>query len=487
MIDYEKFHLIHTLKRQGLYTAQISEISEVSENTVRKYLLQEKYHSQKRQKRVSKLDQYLPIIDEMLRRYSGYSAQQIFQEIQEHGYQGGYTLVKDYLRKVRPKARKAYLSLHFKPGQSAQVDWGVAGYILIDGRKRKVSFFVMILAHSRAIFVYFTLSEAQEFWLECHQRSFEYFGGIPAEVMVDNCKTAVISHRGNEVVYNEHYIDFANHYGFKIVACRVRQPQEKGRVERAVGFVRKNFINGRKLEPFEALNQDVSIWLDKIANTRKHQQTEKIPAEELILEQPHLQPLSMPPYECVSSHSSKVNKLFRVRHLTNLYSVPPEFVGEDIILKASVTHIAIYHDGKLIARHLRSFKRKETIEEAAHAIALVKTRKTARDSKMLAIFLILDPICGEFFKRIDDKRPDAMSHVCKILALRTIYGHEPVRQALLDAHEMNAYGSEYISNILMARNSVDPESSPLHISHKKDLLDLEIPDPDFSIYDHLGE
>lgn len=487
MIDYEKFHLIHTLKRQGLYTSQISEISEVSENTVRKYLLQEKYHPQKRHKGVSKLDRFVPVIDEMLRRYSGYSAQQVFQEIQAHGYQGGYTLVKDYVRKVRPKARKAYLSLNFKPGQSAQVDWGVAGYILIDGRKRKVSFFVMILAHSRAIFVYFTLSEAQEFWLECHQRSFEYFGGIPAEVMVDNCKTAVISHRGNEVVYNEHYIDFANHYGFKIVACRVRQPQEKGRVERAVGFVRKNFINGRRLEPFEALNQDVSVWLDKIANTRKHQQTEKIPAEELILEQPHLQGLSMPPYECVSSHSSKVNKLFRVRHLTNLYSVPPEFVGEDIILKASVTHIAIYHDGRLIARHLRSFKRKDNIEEPAHAIALVKTRKTAKDSKMLALFLKLDPICEVFFKRIDDKRPDAIKHVGKILALRAIYGHELVRQALLDAHEMNAYGSEYISNILMARNCTDPESSPLHISHKKDLLDLEIPEPDFSIYNHLGE
>ena len=163
----------------------------------------------------------------MLRRYSGYTAQQVFQEIKTQGYPGGYSLVKEYLRKVRPKAREAYLTLHFKPGESAQVDWGVAGYILIDGKKRKVSFFVMIMSHSRAIFVYFTLSEAQEFWLECHQRSFEYFGGIPTEVMVDNCKTAVISHRDKDVVYNKHYIDFANHYGFKIVACRVRQPQEK--------------------------------------------------------------------------------------------------------------------------------------------------------------------------------------------------------------------------------------------------------------------
>ncbi len=487
MIAYDIFHLIHTLKRQGLYITQISEISQLSENTVRKYLRQEKYQPQKRCKRPSKLLPFTSVIDEMLRRYSGYTAQQVFQEIKTQGYPGGYSLVKEYLRKVRPKAREAYLTLHFKPGESAQVDWGVAGYILIDGQKRKVSFFVMIMSHSRAIFVYFTLSEAQEFWLECHQRSFEYFGGISTEVMVDNCKTAVISHRDKDVVYNKHYIDFANHYGFKIVACRVRQPQEKGRVERAVGFVRSNFINGRKLEPFEALNQDVRSWLDEIANVRKHQQTGKIPAQELLLEQEHLQPLSMPPYECVSCHSLKVNKLFRVRHLTNLYSVPPEFVGENVILKASVTHICIYHDGKMIARHLRSFRKKDNIEEPAHAIALVKTRKTAKDSKMLALFLKLDPICEEFFKRLDNKRPDAMTHVCKILALRAIYGDDTLRQALLDAHEMNAYGSEYISNILMARNNVEEEMSPLHISHKKDLLDLEIPAPDFSIYDHLGE
>ena len=341
MISYDKFHLIHSLKKQGLYTSQISSISELSENTVRKYLRQEKYLPQARPKRISKLAPFISIIDEMLRRYSNYSAQQVFQEISSEGYEGGYTLVKDHLRKVRPKVREAYLTLHFKPGQSGQVDWGVAGYILIDGKKRKVSFFVMILSHSRAIFVYFTLSEAQEFWLECHQRAFHYFGGIPAEIMVDNCKTAVISHRGKEIVYNEHYIDFANHYGFKIVACRVRQPQEKGRVERAVGFVRQNFINGRKLQPFEALNQEVEIWLNDVANIRRHQQTEKIPAEELLLEQPYLQTLSMPPYECVSKHSVKVNKLFRVRHLTNLYSVPPEFVGDNVILKASVTHIFI--------------------------------------------------------------------------------------------------------------------------------------------------
>lgn len=487
MIDYDSFHLIHTLKKQGLYISQISEISQLSENTVRKYLRQEKYQAQERRKRGSKLNPFTEVIDQMLRRYSGYTAQQIFQEIKTQGYAGGYTLVKEYLRKVRPKAREAYLTLHFKPGQSAQVDWGVAGYIFIDGRKRKVSFFVMLLSHSRAIFVYFTLSEAQEFWLECHQRSFEYFGGIPAEVMVDNCKTAVISHRDKVVVYNKHYVDFANHYGFKIVACRVREPQEKGRVERAVGFVRTNFINGRNLEPFEALNQDAHIWLDEIANIRKHQQTGKIPAQELLLERQHLQSLSMPPYECVNRHSLKVNKLFRVRHLTNLYSVPPEFVGENVILKASVTHIAIYHNGKLIARHQRSFKRLQDIEEPTHVIALVKTRKTAKDSKMLALFLKLDPICEEFFKKLDGKRPDAMKHVCKILALRTIYGDGILRQALLDAHEMHAYGSEYVSNILMARNNVEEEASPLQIKHKRDLLDLEIPTPDFSIYDHLGE
>ena len=113
MIAYDTFHLIHTLKRQGLYITQISEISQLSENTVRKYLRQEKYQAQKRCKRPSKLLPFTSVIDEMLRRYSGYTAQQVFQEIKTQGYPGGYSLVKEYLRKVRPKAREAYLTLHF--------------------------------------------------------------------------------------------------------------------------------------------------------------------------------------------------------------------------------------------------------------------------------------------------------------------------------------------------------------------------------------
>ena len=146
------------------------------------------------------------------------------------------------MREVRPKARPVFLKLHFEPGQCAQVDWGCAGPVQVGNTRRRMSFFVMVLCHSRHMYVEFTLGQSQEQWLSCHQHAFEYFGGLmPAELMVDNLKTAVLSHPvGGPVVLNPRYADFARHHGLKINACAPRRGNEKGRVECGVGYVKKN-------------------------------------------------------------------------------------------------------------------------------------------------------------------------------------------------------------------------------------------------------
>ena len=137
----------------------------------------------------------------------------------------------------------------------------------------------MVLAYSRKMYLEFTLAETLEHFLACHQHAFEYFGGVVREVWVDNCKVAVLSRAAGSVVFNPRYLDFANHYGFQIRACGVGQPQEKGRVENGVGYVKKNFLNGLELSDFQIVNPAARYWLDTVANVRVHGQTHKTPQE----------------------------------------------------------------------------------------------------------------------------------------------------------------------------------------------------------------
>jgi transposase len=231
MIDFQTYMQIRHLADQGLKGAQIARTLELDERTVVHWIEQKTYQPAKRVKKASKLDPYKGQIVRMLESHP-YSAQQIFQRLAQEGYGGSYGIVKEFVRQVRPAPRPAFLSLYFEPGQCAQVDWGHAGLIQVGSAKRHLSFFVMVLAYSRRMYVEFTLSQSQEHWLACHLHAWSYFNGVSAQVMVDNCKTAVLSHAlGQTPVLNPRYLDFAQHYGFQIKACGPKKPHEKGRVE----------------------------------------------------------------------------------------------------------------------------------------------------------------------------------------------------------------------------------------------------------------
>ena len=170
--------------------------------------------------------------------------------------------VKDYVRKVRPPKQKAFLKLSFAPGECAQVDWGTYGNVRVGSTSRRLSFFIMVLCHSRMMYVEFTVSQTMEHFLGCHQNAFEFFGRVPQRIMVDNLRSAVLKRIvGTAPVFNPKYLDFANHYGFTIAACNVGKGNEKGRVENGVGYVKKNFLSGLKIRDFADLNPALMRWL----------------------------------------------------------------------------------------------------------------------------------------------------------------------------------------------------------------------------------
>ena len=483
MISYELFCKIKHCQEQGLKPSQIADEMNLDTRTVKIWLESRQYRQRRQSKRKSKLDPFKDYIVSLMEIHS-YSAVQIFQRIQEEGFTGGYTIVKDYVAKIRPQKTKPFLTLSFAPGECAQVDWGSYGSVDVGETRRRLSFFVMVLCQSRMMYVEFTVSQTMEHFLACHQNAFDFFGGVPKKMMVDNLKSAVLKRIvGHEPVFNPKYLDFANHYGFSIVPCNVGKGNEKGRVESGVGYVKKNFLAGFDIPDFKIIRPAVENWLDAIANVRIHGETKKKPADMFEEERKFLTPVSPHCYDIAVISKIRANRQFRVTLDSNRYSVPAEYAGALLDLKAYPDRLCIYHDNKLVARHPRSYDRHKDFEDPDHPKELIAQRKRAKNQKIFARFLMLSPKSESYYNQVQKRRMNPLHHITKIVGLSEIYGADPVASAIEDAFAFHAFSSEYIANILEQKTRKRPEPGALHLTRKKDLLDISVEKPDMTLYE----
>jgi transposase len=486
MIDYPTFLKIkHLNQQQHLKCSQIAGELNLDERTVAKWLNENQYHQRKPVQRSSKLDFFKADILRMLEAYP-LSAAQVLQRIQEDGFDGGYTIVKEYVRKVRPRRKKAYLTLSFAPGECAQVDWGSYGSVNVGDTSRRLSFFVMVLCHSRMMYVEFTVSQTMEHFLSCHQNAFLRFGAIPERIMVDNLKSAVLKRTiGKDPVLNPKYLDFANHYGFTITPCGVGKGNEKGRVENGVGYVKKNFLSGLQISDFKDLNPAALGWLDSVANVRIHGKTGRKPVDMLKEELSHLHQLPAHPYDIATICQVRASRQFRVALDTNRYSVPAELAGQPLTMKVYPDRLCIYHQEKLIARHVRSYDRRKDFELPDHPKALMAQRKKARDQIIFRNFLTLHPKADDYYRQLEQRRMNPLHHIRQIVALSEIYGKDQVTRAIEDAFTFRAFSCEYIANLLEQRNRKSIEPGSLHLTRRQDLLELDLDEPDIDIYNRF--
>ena len=481
MIDYETYCKIRLLTQQGVSAPQIAADCRLDERTVRHWQAQETYRPRQTPRRPSKLDPYLGLLSRWLAEHP-YSAVRLFHKLREEGYRGGYSILKERVARLRPPRTEPRLTLAFEPGECAQVDWGCAGHLAVGAVRRRLSFFVMVLCYSRKLYVEFTLAERQEQFLACHQNAFQYFQGVPRRVMVDNLKSAVLSHpRGQPAVYHPRYLDFAAHYGFQVRACNVRSAHEKGRVENAVGYIKGNFLPGLEFTSLSAVQGAARHWMETVANQRLHATTRR-PPEEMFAEE-RLLPLPERPYDVGFERDAVANSLFRVHFEGNRYSVPAKHAGTRVRLRAYANQVLVYRDGSLIARHARSYEKGRDIVDPEHESALLKQRRHARDQQTLQRFLRLGGQAEAYYKALAEHRPNPFHHVRKIAALAEIYGEEKAARAVQDALEMGAYSAEYITNLLEQRARLRPEPGALHVTRGADLLELDIEPSDLSIYE----
>ena len=484
MLDYETYCQIHDhLSRQQLTVAQTARALALSPRTVAKWAAVQQFRPRAGVARVSKLDAFKGQIVRWLDAHP-YSAQQIFQRLREAGYRGGRTIVSDYVQRIRPRRPQAFLKLDFAVGEAAQVDWGEYGTIAVGSTRRRLSFFLMVLCYSRRMYLEFTLSQTSEFFLACHENAFAAFGGVPKKIMVDNLRSAVLQRlAGVAPVFNPKYLDFSRHWGFEIAPCNVRAANEKGRVENGVGYVKKNLLAGLELADFAALQPAATLWVDTVANVRMHEATHQRPIERFEDERAHLGRLNPVGFDLARVCLVRASPQFRVALDSNHYSVPARYAGQRLTLKAHADRVCIYERDQLVARHARSMDRHQDIEEPEHAHELVVQRKSAREQRLLVQFLALSPRAQAYREGLQAKRVNARVHLRKILALAEIHGKEAVVRAMDDGLELQAFSAEYIANILAARRRVGPEPAALQLTRRCDLLELELPEPDLSVYD----
>src|SRR5271157_2765286 len=306
--------------------------------------------------RASVVDPYIEFIRDTLERHPRLRATRIYAMVRDRGYTGSVVQLRRAVGRLRPQIREPFLQLHTFPGEQAQVDWAHFGYVMVGRAKRALSCFVVTLSYSRALYLEFFFDQTMENFLRGHVHAFESWPGQPRAILYDNLKSAVLERRGNQIQFNPRLIELCAHYHFVARPCQVRAGNQKGRVERAIRYVRDSFWAGRAFTTLAECNRQALLWRDQVAHQRPWPGDDRrTVAEAFAEEQPRLLPLPANPFNTDLVLPVRSAKTIYVRFDLNDYSIPPEAVRRQLTLVASDTLVRILDGNQQIARHHRSY------------------------------------------------------------------------------------------------------------------------------------
>ena len=375
------------------------------------------------------------------------SAMVIRQRLEEQGFQGGITIVRDYLSRVRPSAqhKPAFIRVASPPGVQCQIDWGHFGSLAYGNTTRTLYCLAVIECHSRMLYLEFTHSQRQETLHRCWLHAFHFFQGTPKELVHDNRLTAVIEHHGPVVRFNAQCLELLRPFQITPIACNVGQPQEKGKVEKGAShYIRHNFWPLREFTNLDALQAQAKDWRDQGANRRVHSTTGWRPIERFSPEAMRPLPEFLP--DCRDHAGAKVHADFSIQFDGNTYSAPPWAIGTTLTVKAD-HHVTLYFKDKAIATHARCWQRKQRLELPEHRQAAQQHHQRHWRSADVAAFVALGEGAKDYLERLATTQHPLQKSVKKRLALKDEYGTHALLEALERASQHRAYGAHYIENM----------------------------------------
>jgi transposase len=435
--------------------------------------------------RGSLLDPYTTTIKRLLDDVPEIKAPAVLERLRPLGYTGGVTIVRSYLQRTRPRPRReAFLTLDFHPGAAMQVDWADFGFA-IPGCPRRVSALVMALCYSRYLYIEFTLSQKFGTFVRALERGLAFFCGTTVVDIFDNMKTVVLSHTPTTTQFNPNFLAYARARNFGVRACNPGKGNEKGRVERPIGFVRERFWPGRRFVSLLDMNRQATQWRDDFANNREHEQTGKVPA--LVFqheEQQLLKALSKSPFETDDIHSTGVTKRFRVCFDRNLYSVPPRLLCQTVVIRANDETVSVFLGPKQVAFHLRSWGIGEDIEDPAHRSAALEMKPHAAAGALPSQLVGLGEVGVAYFKVLVAGRRSIQREMVRLTFLCELFGDTATRSAAQEVMRSGHVGAEYVEYVLRHKRKLEPQAPPLRLG-RPELDALNFGEPDMSVYDRL--
>ena len=354
MLNKEDYMYIKAQREKGVYLKDIAEELGVHPRTVKRAIERGGAPTGKRPgARKSKLDAYKPLVDKLLKE-GVWNAVVIYRVICEAGYEGKSSILREYIKPKRVlRQGRETVRFETQPGRQLQSDWAEI-WTEVGGKRQKVHFIVNQLGYSRRFHFWATEREDAEHTYEGIIRSFEYFGGVSAEVLVDNQKAAVISHRhGGGVKFNSRFLDLAGYYGFVPRACRPYRARTKGKGERMVGYIKSNFFQRyREFESLTHLNQLAEKWLKEEADLRVHGTVKEEVLGRFAKEKGHLQPLPAVRYDTSYIERRVVGWDGYIDVQGNRYSVPDRLCGQMVRIRLSLEGaLAVYAGEEKVAEH----------------------------------------------------------------------------------------------------------------------------------------
>lgn len=451
----------------------------VHRDTVSAAIAAEQPPEYKREPRGSKLDPYKPKIQVLLKETPDLSAVRLQAILEGEGYRGKISLLKQYVQQVRPQFKPpvAFVRMAYAPGEYGQIDWAeMPDRVMHQGIACKVYAFVMVLCYSRQLYIEFSLATQLNDFLRCHQNALRFFGGSPKTNVYDNLTSVVVTRRGPEVTFNESFLAFAGHYCFESKACWPYRPNEKGVVERPVDYLKRNFWAGRTFRDFDDVVAQSRAWLEH-ANQRLHGTLKERPCDRFAYERTSLTPLPTQSLNTDWILFPRVTKDCVIRVATNDYSVPWQLARQPVEVRVDAQTVRIYHAGKVVGEHARSYGKYRQISNPQHYAGLWNRQPSAHFLKVRQTYQETYGDIGErFFQGLSRATLHLEQALSDLVSLPETYRREDVQRAMEMAMNQRRFDPVVVRLLLIPAPSTRPVPIPVAVTTDVEVRDLAVYD-----------
>lgn len=487
-VEADILRLFHAEKwRIGTIAAQLG----IHHSTVQRVLAQSGLEPERVSPRASLVDPYLPLITTTLEKYPRLCASRLFQMARERGYTGGQDHFRHVVARYRPRPKhEAFLRLRTLIGEQAQADWAAFGKLTVGTAVRRLWAFVMVLSWSRQVFLRFYLSAAMPSFVRGHADAFAFFSGVPRVVLYDNLKSAVLERIAHAIHFNPRILELATHYRFEPRPVAPARGNEKGRVERAIRYVRDSFFAAREFRDVEHLNAQALDWMTGVsADRRAHEDPLLRVRDAFAKEQSHLLQLPSDPFPTDEVESVEIGKTPYARFDLNDYSVPHTHVRRSLSVAASLDTVRILDGADVVASHRRSWGRGQQIEDPAHLQPILDEKRRAREHRGLDRLRAAAPSTMRLLELAAERGGNLGNITARLLVVLDQFGAAELELAVRAAVERDAPTVGAVRQLLDQRLADRGVPPPVTIGRTADAraARVTVRDHDLSSYDHLRQ